>query len=208
MTLSTTPRSTVQRGKNRAVTEREELHRILDENLICHLGVVVDGAARVLPTGYARDGEVLYLHGSTGARSLRTNAEVCVTVSRLNGIVYARSSFHHSVNYDSVIIYGVPRPVEDKEHALRVITEHLAPGSWDYTRKPTKQELAKTSVLALDLDEASVKIRAEGPVDDEEDIDMPIWAGVLPVVSGYGTPQPAPDLVAAYDVPAHIRSRH
>jgi hypothetical protein len=207
MTLSTTPRSTVQRGKKRAVTDRGQLYRILDENLVCHLGVVVDGAPRVLPTGYARDGDVLYLHGSSGARSLRTDSEVCVTVTRLNGIVYARSSFHHSVNYESVVVHGPLRPVEDKVQALGVITEHLAPGSWDYTRKPTKQELAKTTVLALDLTEASVKIRAEGPGDDEDDLDAPIWAGVLPVHSSYGTPQPAPDLVAQYDIPAHILSR-
>jgi nitroimidazol reductase NimA-like FMN-containing flavoprotein (pyridoxamine 5'-phosphate oxidase superfamily) len=190
------------------------LDAVLDAGLVCHLSVIVDGAPLVLPTGYGRDGDTLYLHGSTGARSLRTAArdsDICVAVTHLDGIVYARSVFHHSVNYRSAVVHGRARELTgsaEKLHALRVLTEHLAPGSWEHARQPSPRELAATLVLALSLDEASVKIRAGAPGDDEEDISAGTsWAGVLPLSQQWGTPVPSPDLAPGWDVPAHVTGR-
>ncbi|TCO57035.1 pyridoxamine 5'-phosphate oxidase family protein [Actinocrispum wychmicini] len=212
MNLSPTPRSTIKRLKDRAATDRAALHAILDSALICHISVVVDGSPLVLPTGFGRDGDTLYLHGSTGSLSLRTAAanEICVAVTHVDGVVYARSVFHFSMNYRSAVIHGQARQPEGEEklHALRAITEHLAPGSWDHARQPSRKELAQTSVLALDLSEAAVKIRAGGPGDEEEDkVADTAWAGVLPVVQGWGAPVPSADLTAGWDVPAHVSTR-
>ncbi|MGQ0837517.1 pyridoxamine 5'-phosphate oxidase family protein [Actinokineospora sp.] len=212
--LSPTERSTVQRGKNRAVADRAVLHSILDAGLVCHLSTVVDGAPLVLPTGYGRDGDTLYLHGSTGARSLRTAAagvEVCVAVTLVDGIVYARSVFHHSMNYRSAVIHGTAVPVTEpvaKIRALRALTDHMAPGSWEHARVPDAKELAATSVLALDLTEAAAKIRTGGPADDEEDIDAgAAWAGVLPLRQVWGAPEPCELLTGDFAVPAHVTAR-
>ncbi|MFI6498812.1 pyridoxamine 5'-phosphate oxidase family protein [Nonomuraea typhae] len=210
--LSTTPRTTLGREKQRAATDRAELYEVLDSALICHLGVVRDGHPMVVPTGYGRIGETLYVHGSTGATSLRSGqgAEVCVTVTHVDGIVLARSIFNHSFNYRCAMIYGTARPVTDPdEHleGLRALSEHLAPGQWDYTRRPTRKELAATSVLALPLEEASVKIRRGAPGDDDADYALPIWAGVLPVVTGFGPPVPDPVLPEGTAVPPHILNR-
>ena len=211
MTLSTTPRSTVKRGKKRAVTERAALHAVLDAGLVCHLAVVVDGAPVVLPTGYGRDGDTLYLHGSTGARTLReagAGVPVSVAVTLLDGVVYARSVFDHSMNYRCAVVHGVAVPVlevDAKAHALRVLTEHLSPGSWDYARQPSPRELAATAVLALDLAEASVKIRTGPPSD--EDASSEVWAGVLPVRTIYGAPEPCPLLAEGTAVPEHVSGR-
>ncbi|GGS78901.1 hypothetical protein GCM10010156_42060 [Planobispora rosea] len=211
--LSTTSRTTLLRGKNRARTDRDDLYAVLDAGLICHLGVVVDGFPMVVPTGYGRIGDTLYLHGSTGSRSLRTGGsggEVCVTVTHLDGVVLARSAFHHSVNYRSAMVYGRPRLVEDPEEhlaGLRAITEQLAPGQWDAVRPPTRKELAATAVLALSLEEASVKVRQGPPVDDGEDYALPIWAGVLPLRTSWGVPEPDPVMTVDLTVPEHISSR-
>ncbi|HEX9337299.1 MAG TPA: pyridoxamine 5'-phosphate oxidase family protein [Pseudonocardiaceae bacterium] len=212
--LSPTRRSTPQRSANRAVADRAALDAVLDAGLICHLAVTVDGAPRVLPTGYGRDGDTLYLHGSTGAASMRAGArgmDVCVCVTLLDGIVYARSAFHHSANYRSAIVHGTAVPITDddaKSHALRILTEHLAPGSWDYTRTPSRKELAATIVLALDLTEASVKIRTGGPIDEPEDVVAHTgWAGVLPLRRIWDTPVAATDLPPGIDVPDRIANR-
>ncbi|MCW2878222.1 MAG: hypothetical protein JWQ95_2322 [Sphaerisporangium sp.] len=208
--LSSTPRTTLTRSKERARADRSELHAILDAGLICHLGVVVDGSPRVVPTGYGRIGDTLYLHGSTGATSLRAAGDICVTVTHLDGIVLARSAFHHSVNYRSAMIYGPARAVEDADErlaGLRAITEQLAPGQWDAVRGPTAKEMAATTVLALSLAEASVKVRQGPPVDDEEDYALPTWAGVLPLQVSWGTPEPDPVLAPGTAVPAHIAER-
>jgi nitroimidazol reductase NimA-like FMN-containing flavoprotein (pyridoxamine 5'-phosphate oxidase superfamily) len=210
--LSTTPRTTLGRSKERGSADRNDLHEVLDTGLICHLGVVVDGHPMVVPTGYGRVGETLYLHGSTGARSLRAagDGEVCVTVTHLDGIVLARSIFHHSVNYRSAVIYGRARLVTDPDErltGLRALTEQLAPGQWDYARPPSRKELAATAVLALSLEEASVKIRRGAPIDEEEDYTLPVWAGVLPLVTGWGAPQPDPLLPEGIDAPVHILHR-
>ncbi|SDK23727.1 pyridoxamine 5'-phosphate oxidase family protein [Nonomuraea jiangxiensis] len=210
--LSSTPRTTLGREKQRGSTDRDDLHEVLDSGLICHLGVLVNGHPMVVPTGYGRIGETLYLHGSTGATSLRAGdgAEVCLTVTHLDGIVLARSIFHHSVNYRSAIIYGRLRLVADPEErmeGLRALAEQLAPGQWDYVRRPSRKELAATSVLALSLAEASVKIRRGGPKDEPEDYELPVWAGVLPLVTSWGDPEPDSVLPEGIGAPVHILHR-
>ncbi|MGP4017953.1 pyridoxamine 5'-phosphate oxidase family protein [Saccharopolyspora sp. 5N708] len=212
--LSTTDRTTIRRGSAKARTERSDLYATLDAGLICHLGLLVDGSPRVLPTGYGRSGDTLYVHGSTGARSLREAAEsveVCVTVTHLDGIVYARSLFHHSANFRSAMIHGRARDVVDADEkwlALRVITDQLAPGSWQHSRQPNKRELAATAVIAVDLAEAAVKIRTGGPQDDVEDVAAgTAWAGVLPLRTRWGAPEPAADLSAEFEVPPHVSER-
>jgi uncharacterized protein len=198
----------------RARTQREDLDAVLDAGLICHLGLTVDGHPVVLPTGYGRDGDTLYLHGSSGAASLRAGATgipVCVAVTLLDGVVYSRAVFHNSMNYRSVVVHGEAVPVTDddvKLRALRIVSEHLAPGSWDYARPPTRKELAATAVLAVDLTEASVKIRATGPGDDPEDIEQStLWAGVLPLRRVWDAPVDSPDLAGPTPVPPHVLGR-
>jgi hypothetical protein len=192
--LSSTERTHIGRHSERGTDERQELYDILDAGLVCHLGVIVNGSPRVIPTGYGRDGDTLYLHGSTGATSLRAD-EVCVTVTHLDGILLARSTFHHSMNYRSAMIYGRPRFVTDPEEklsGLRVLVEHLAPGRWDVARRPNRKELAATTLLALPLEEASVKTRQGPPGDEEEDYALDVWAGELPVRQVAGDPVPDP----------------
>ncbi|WP_181774762.1 pyridoxamine 5'-phosphate oxidase family protein [Amycolatopsis pittospori] len=211
--LSPTDRTTLGRKKNRALTDRSALYAVLDEALICHLGVVRDGAPLVIPTGYGRDGNTLYLHGSTGAKSMRDSdgVEICVTVTLLDGIVYARSVNNHSMNYRSAVILGKATMVTDRErkmHGLRVLTDHLAPGSWEHARDVNAKEFASVSVLELDLTEASVKMRGEGPDDPEDEVAADLsWAGVLPVRTVFGEPEPSVDLVREWVVPDHVKSR-
>jgi nitroimidazol reductase NimA-like FMN-containing flavoprotein (pyridoxamine 5'-phosphate oxidase superfamily)/predicted enzyme related to lactoylglutathione lyase len=176
----------VRRKAERGVYDRATIDAILDEALYCHVGFVADGRPVVIPTLHARVGDRLYLHGSSGNRMLRaaaSGAPVCVTATLLDGLVLAKSVFHHSVNYRSAVVMGVVRLVDgdEKREALRAFTEHVAPGRWDEARQPTESELVQTSILALPLDEASAKIR-EGPVsDDPEDADLDVWAGVVPI---------------------------
>ncbi|MGH3782720.1 MAG: pyridoxamine 5'-phosphate oxidase family protein [Pseudonocardiaceae bacterium] len=214
MTLSPTARSTPRRLRERARHDRAELYALLDSALVCHLGLVLDDAPVVLPTGYGRDGDTLYLHGSSGAASLLAAsraAPICVTVTRLDAVVYARSAFHHSLNYASAVIHGTARAVTDPEearHGLRTLVEHLAPGSWEHSRAPTSKELAATSVLALSLAEASVKVRTGPPADDAADVvAAQAWAGVLPLIARWGTPDPCPQLPADASVPPHVAHR-
>ncbi|WP_432925216.1 pyridoxamine 5'-phosphate oxidase family protein [Microbispora sp. CA-135349] len=210
--LSTTARTTLNRSKERARTDRADLYAILDAGLVCHLGVLAGGSPMVIPTGYGRIGDTLYLHGSTGATSLRAalGGPVCVTVTHLDGVVLARSAFHHSVNYRSAMVYGLARTVDDPGErlaGLRAITEQLAPGQWDVVRPPDRKETAATAVVALSLEEASVKVRQGPPKDDEEDYDLPVWAGVLPLTVAWGAPEPDPRLTPGIPVPAHVRDR-
>lgn len=211
--LSSTERSTVRRGKDRARTDRADLYAVLDAGLICHLGFTAGDAPVVLPTGYGRDGDTLYVHGSTGALSLRTASDgvpVCVAVTLVDGIVYARSVFNHSMNYRSAVVHAVAVPILDddaKLHGLRVVTEHLAPGSWEHARQPDRRELAATAVLAVDLTEASVKVRVGPPGDDDADLDLAVWAGVLPIRTTWGEPDPCPLLPEGTDVPEHVANR-
>jgi uncharacterized protein len=210
--LSSTPRTALGRHRERGRTERDDLYAVLDAELICHLGVIVDGAPRVLPTGYGRLGDLLYLHGSSANSSIVAahGQQVCVTVTQLDGLVCARSVFNHSMNYRSAVVFGVARLVTDPEEkilALRTITEHLVPGQWSYARQPSKKELAATSALALPLSEASVKVRSGGPSDEPEDYALDIWAGVVPVTTGFGEPEPDAVLRSGIETPPHIVKR-
>jgi uncharacterized protein len=195
-TYSPTARTQVRRLPKRATYDKEQVHAILDEGYICHVGFVIDGQPFVIPTGYARFGDQLYIHGSAASRMLRSAAEgvdVCVTVTLVDGFVLARSVFHHSMNYRSVVVLGKARLVtdpEEKRAALRCFTNHIVAGRWEEARQPNDQELRATSVLALPIEEVSAKVRTGPPVDDEEDYSMPIWAGVVPVRPQFGEPLP------------------
>jgi uncharacterized protein len=208
--LSATDRTRLRRHRERGRTGRTDLYDVLDAGLICHLGVVVNGAPRVLPTTYARDGETLYLHGSSANAGFvaADGHEVCVTVTHFDGLVLARSVFSHSVNYRSAIVLGtatVVRDEDERRHALRAIVEHLVPGQWDAARSPTNKEMAATAVLALPLAEASVKVRTGPPADEPGDLDLDVWAGVLPATVTFGAPVPDPTLRPDITVPGHIR---
>lgn len=206
-----TERTQLKRLPARGSYEREVVNRILDEGLVCHVGFVSDGSPVVIPTGYGRAGDTLYVHGSAASRMLRTLAggvRVCVTVTLLDGLVLARSAFHHSMNYRSVVVFGTASVVEDaseKTAALRAITEHIAPGRWAETREPDEGELRKTLVLKLPLTEASAKIRTGPPIDDEPDYELPVWAGEIPLTLTAGTPVPDPRLAPDSEPPAHVR---
>ncbi|WP_214110511.1 pyridoxamine 5'-phosphate oxidase family protein [Acrocarpospora catenulata] len=198
--------------KERERSERADLDAVLAAGFVCHLGAVVDGTVMVVPTVYGATADTLYLHGSVASRSLvaAPAQTVCVTVTHVDGLVLARSVFEHSVNYRCAMIYGVPRLVtsdEEKLTGLRVVTEQCAPGQWDYVRRPTRKELAATSLLALSLDEASVKIRT-GPPDDGDgpDAELGLWAGIAPLVTTWGEPIPDPLLPADLPVPSHLRN--
>ena len=197
--LSATSRTTLRRHKERGRTSRGDLYAVLDAGLICHLGVVINGSPRVLPTTYARSGDTLYLHGSSANAGFMAadGTEVCVTVTHLDGLVLARSVFSHSVNYRSAIVIGTAtllRSDDERMAALRAIVEHLVPGQWAAARQPTAKEMAATAVLTLPLAEASVKVREGGPADDTDDMALDVWAGVLPAAVTFGPPEPDPAL--------------
>ncbi|MEU6848247.1 pyridoxamine 5'-phosphate oxidase family protein [Streptomyces sp. NPDC046716] len=211
-TLMPTDRTRLRRFKENASFERADLEAILDAGFVCHLGVIVDGAPMVVPTVYGRDERYLYVHGSVASRSLAgTDATICVTVTHVDGLVLARSVFEHGVNYRCAMLYGVPRTLTDdaeKTEALRLVTEHTAPGQWDHARRPNRKELAATTVLALSLEEASVKISAGPPDDgDSDDAALGLWAGTLPLTARWGAPTADPRLPAGITAPAHIVAR-
>jgi uncharacterized protein len=191
-----TPRTQVGRLPKRAVYDRAQVHAILDAAHVCHIGFVAGGQPCVIPTGYVRVGDEIFIHGSPASRMLRvleTGAEVCVSVAVLDGFVLARSAFHHSVNYRSVVLFGKAREVTDpaaKREALRAFTEHVLPGRWAEVRQPDEKELSVTTVLALPLDEVSAKVRTGPPIDDEADYSLPVWAGVVPIRASLGEPVP------------------
>jgi uncharacterized protein len=203
-----TERTQVRRLPERGAYDRATVHAILDEGFICHVGFVVDGQPYVVPTGYARVGETIYLHGSTGSRlGLRPGMDVCVTVTLLDGLVLARSAFHHSMNYRSVMAIGRTRPVTDpaqKDAALRALVDHIVPGRSAAVRGADRRELAATAVLALPLDAVSAKVRTGPPIDDEPDYALPIWAGVLPLRQVADPPVADDRLDPALAVPARV----
>ena len=211
ISLSATERTRLRRHRERGSSDRADLYAVLDAGLICHLGVVVDGSPRVLPTTYARAGDLLYLHGSSANAGFAAadGTEVCVTVTHFDGLVLARSVFSHSVNYRSAMVLGTAAIVRDDTErmaALRAIVEHLVPGQWASVRQPTAKEMAATSVLAVPLAEASVKVRSGGPADDPGDRALDVWAGVLPAAVTFGAPEPDPALRPGMTIPGHIRS--
>jgi nitroimidazol reductase NimA-like FMN-containing flavoprotein (pyridoxamine 5'-phosphate oxidase superfamily) len=207
------PRTRPTRSTERVSYDRETVHAVLDEGVVCHVGFVVDGRPVVLPQLHARVGERLYLHGSTGARALLAarggGLPVCATVTLVDGLVLARSAFHHSINYRSVVVHGIAQVVDDPEEkaaALQSLVEAVAPGRSAATRGPDRKELAATTVLVLPLEEVSVKVRTGPPVDEPEDLELPYWAGVLPLTTVPGVPVPAPELPEGAPVPAHVSS--
>lgn len=213
-----TARTVPTRSAKRASYDRELVHAILDETYLCHLGFIRDGAPVVLPTLYGRVGERLYVHGSTGSRPLRMagapqpddtdpGLAVCLTVTHVDALVLARSAFHHSINYRSVVVHGVAHQVKDPQErrvALDAIVDHVVPGRSHDSRPGNERELAATAVLSLDLREVSAKVRTGGPGDEPEDVSLPHWSGVVPVVRGYGPPVPADDLDPAVALPDYL----
>ncbi|MEU6996280.1 pyridoxamine 5'-phosphate oxidase family protein [Streptomyces sp. NPDC046465] len=227
-----TDRTIPTRSRERASYDRETVHAILDEAYVCHLGFVRDGAPVVLPTLYGRVGDRLYVHGSTGSRPLRMaeaassqeqepgrepgqeqepepGLQVCLTVTHVDGLVLARSAFHHSINYRSVVVHGTARPVtdpEEKRAALDALVDHVVPGRAADSRPANAKELAATAVLRLDLDEVSAKARTGGPNDDAEDMALPYWSGVVPLRATHGDLIPSADLAPGIEVPDYLAS--
>jgi len=205
-----TPRTRVVREPDRAVYDREEVYRLLDEGFICHVGFAVDGQPFVIPTSYGRKDASLYIHGSAASRMLRqlkTALPVCVTVTLLDGLVLARSVFNHSMNYRSVVILGKATLVDDAQEklaALRVLSEHILPGRWDDARQPNERELKATSVLRVPIEEFSAKVRTGPPIDDEEDYSFPAWAGVIPLEMTVGQAINDPRLETNRAVPEYV----
>ena len=208
-----TDRTVPTRSADRASYDRDLVHSILDEGYVCHLGFVRDGAPVVLPTLYGRVGERLYVHGSTGSRPLRMTGQadaglpVCLTVTHVDALVLARSAFHHSINYRSVVVHGLAHDVTDPEEkrlALDALVDHVVPGRAQDSRPANKKELAATAVIRLDLDEVSAKLRTGGVNDEPEDLALPHWAGVLPLRKGYGSPVADGDLAPGTEVPGYL----
>lgn len=210
--FSPTPRTQIKRLPQRGEYDRQLIYDILDEGLICQVGFVVEGQPFVIPTAYGRVGDRLYIHGSPASRMLRTlkaGVEVCVTVTLLDGLVLARSAFHHSMNYRSVVVFGRAMQVEadeEKLEALRAFTEHVMRDRWNEVRPPNRQELAGTLVLALPLTEASAKMRSGPPVDDEADHAIPVWAGELPLKVAPLDPVADPQLPQQVELPDYIQA--
>jgi len=209
--LSATPRTTHKRLREQGRSDRTELFAVLRAGFIAHLGVPTDEGLMVIPTVYGFDLQHAYVHGSVASRSLKADAGACLTVTVVDGLVLARSVFEHGVNYRSAMIYARPRIVDDpaeKLAGLRLVSEHLAPGQWDYTRQPSRKELAATRLLALSLAEASVKVRSGPPTDcDTPDAALGLWAGELPLDTRWLQPVPDPALPGGLIAPPHIQSR-
>ena len=201
-----TPRTRLKRLRERGHYDRKTVCEILDAGLVCHVGYVIDGQPYVTPTAYWRDGDRVYWHGSSASKMLRHlkgGVPVCFTVSLLDGLVLARSGFHSSINYRSVMALGTARLVAERDEKLTALTafvEQLTPGRWAELKPPSEQELKATTVISLDLDEVVAKVRSGPPKDDEEDLSLPVWAGVVPVATVIG--QPDVDPLLAPDIPA------
>jgi nitroimidazol reductase NimA-like FMN-containing flavoprotein (pyridoxamine 5'-phosphate oxidase superfamily) len=205
-----TPRTAIRRRRDRAQYDRDTVYAILDEGFVCHAACAVDGTVWMIPTIYGRHGDRLILHGAAANHVLNAaarGAELTVTVTLLDGLVLARSTFHHSINYRSVVIFGQATAIEDpdeKAAALTVVVDHLLPGRTGDARAPTEMELASSRVVWLPLDEVSAKVRTGGPVDDDEDRDWPAWAGVLPLSLAAGPPQPDGDPDPCVVLPGYL----
>jgi len=206
-----TPKNTVVRVPNRGIYDKEQVYSILDDALICHVSFVVDGQPITIPTIHARAGDNLLLHGSSKSRLMLHAAEgndLCVSVTHLDGLVLARSSFHHSMNYRSVVVFGKGQMVEaedDKMDALAKFTDKLIPGRWDDARKPTSQEMKATLVVSIPIDSASAKVRTGGPIDDDEDYSLDVWAGVVPIKQKFMAAEPDEKLKEGIAMPEYLR---
>mgnify|MGYP001814153338 FL=1 len=204
-----TDRSRVRRLPERGRYDTETIHQVLDEALICHVSFVTDDGPVVIPTIHARVGNTLYLHGSHASRMMRSTVgeDVCVAATIVDGIVAARALFHHSLNYRSVVVFGTTRVVVDEDErmvAFEAITEHVLPGRWDEGRRPNTKEDKGTKLLAIEISEASAKVRTGPPGDDDEDLGSGIWAGVIPLATIAGPAIPAPDLEDGVEVPPSV----
>lgn len=209
-TFKKTNRNRVKRRPKRGSYDRSVIYKIIDEALICHVGFVQDDQPFVIPTIHARIDDNIILHGSRVSRFLKhigSGNEVCVTITILDGIVLARSVFHHSMNYRSVVLFGKGKTIEAKEDklkALDAVTGHIMPGRWHDARRPNRKELNATTVVAIPIEEASAKIRTGPPVDDLEDYELPIWAGVLPIRQKAASPEKDPKLSSTVAVPDYV----
>lgn len=205
-----TPRNRVKRHPERGRYNPSEIYPIVDEALICHVGFVHDQQPVVIPTLHARQGDTILLHGARGSRLLRhveAGGDVCITITLVDGIVLARSVFNHSINYRSAVIFGRGAPIDDEQarlEALAAFTERLIPGRWADARLPTAVELRQTSIVAVPIESASAKIRSGPPKDDADDLDLPVWAGVVPLYQASGPPIADPSLRADVVVPGYI----
>ena len=208
--LKTTDRSAVKSKPNRGHYDRPIINQILDEALVVHVGFAMNNQPFVIPMGFGRDGDRLYLHGASASRMLKQleqGVDCCVTATLLDGLVIARSLFHHSMNYRSVVLFGRAVLVEDddeKMHALKVLSDHMVPGQWDYARKPTPQEVSGTMVLSFPLEEGSAKIRTGDPIDAGPDYDLPVWAGQIPLKITVGNPIPDTKLASGIKMPENL----
>lgn len=210
--MQVTERSEVRRLPIRGTHDDKVINEILDAAFLAHIGFCVNGQTFVIPTLFGRDGDKLFLHGSAASRMLRElerGVPICVTVTLVDGLVLARSAFHHSINYRSVVAFGTARKIEDRDEkvrALKIVSEHLIAGRWDDVRVPNEKELKGTSVLEFTMEEASAKVRTGPPVDDEEDYGLPVWAGILPLSIGSGVAIPDDRLHAgAGEVPPYVQ---
>jgi nitroimidazol reductase NimA-like FMN-containing flavoprotein (pyridoxamine 5'-phosphate oxidase superfamily) len=209
--MNLTKRTELRRIPNRGSHDWETINQILDAGFLAHVGFCVDGQTFVIPTLYGRDGEKLYLHGSAVSRMLReleTGIPTCVTVTLVDGLVLARSAFHHSMNYRSVVAFGSARKIaepEQKVESLRIISEHIISGRWADVRKPSEKELKATTVLEFSISEASSKVRSGPPLDDESDYELPVWAGVLPLAMKFRPPIPDNRLIKGVNLPVYVR---
>jgi uncharacterized protein len=211
-----TDRTTLSRIPTRAEYDKDIIYQILDEAFICHVGFIFDGKPYVIPTAYTRIDDDLYIHGAPASRMLKvlqSGIETCIVVTLLDGLVLARSAFHHSLNYRSVIIFGLAKLVAEPERKLQILrafSEHIVRNRWQDVREPNQKELAATTILSVPLQEVSAKIRSGPPLDDDEDMDLPVWAGEIPVKLMAGEPVTATNLVPGVDLPDYARnySRH
>lgn len=210
--LTPTQRTTVRRKNDRGSHDLATIYAILDEGMVCHVGFAVDGQPWVIPTAYARRGDFLYVHGATGNHALRAlgdGAPACITITLLDGLVLARSTFHHSLNYRSVVLFGTGKRVDDpdeKASVLHALVEHLVPGRTADARAASPEELRQTLVIRLPIDEASAKVRTGGPIDDDADMELNVWAGVIPLTLQAGEPRPEDDLAPDVNAPAYATS--
>jgi len=208
--MNLTDRTKLRRLPARGSHELETIYRILDAAFLAHVGFCVDGQPFVIPTLFGREDDILFIHGSAASRMLRQlehGVPACITVTHVDGLVLARSAFHHSMNYRSVVAFGTARKIDDpdrKMHALNVVSDHLIKGRWDEVREPNDKEMKQTLVLEFAIEEASAKVRTGGPVDDEEDYALPVWAGVLPLSLKAKSAQPDPRLIEGTQLPDYI----
>ncbi len=206
-----TERSRINRIPKRGKYDFETIHKILDEGFLCHVGFIVDGQPFVIPTLYARIEDSIIIHGSSISRMLKNLSEgikVCVTVTLVDGLVLARSAFHHSINYRSVVIFGNGRLIKDKEEklvALKAVADNVLKHRWEDSREPTDNELNVTSVIKIEIEDASAKIRTGDPVDDAKDYELPIWAGILPLETSFGEPVPDAKLNKEIKLPDYLK---